>query len=171
MFDKRPTLQINAAYCDLTHVLRDDWASLGEASFHDNGSIGVWISEEKSLVAFSQRLAKTKGITSIMRFDTANEVESIGSTEMRPPEVPNRKEVVTGFLPRVKSGSVDLMGLFRITESVANETSSSPQIVTNFTLAARLQIPNGKGALLIETNSSGRIQGALITLKVPKGNK
>ena len=152
--------------------------SLGKSEFADPSGFQVWIFPGSDVIPLRRRLEDTPGYRLITRprVTTAHGIQSqmsVVSTVSIGGSASN-VGLIVDFLPRVRRHATDLTMIMTGTEAVTNRYAAPagfPQtntvlIQTNFAVAARIQIPNGKGVFLLQPNpigANGKATGFLIS--------
>ena len=152
--------------------------SLGRSEFADPSGFQVWIFRESDVSPLHRRLEHTPGYRLVTRprVSTAHGIQSqmsVVSTVSIGGSASN-VGLVVDFLPRVRRNATDLTMIMTGTEAMTNRYAALagfPQtntvlIQTNFAVAARIQIPNGKGVFLLQPNpigANGKATGFLIS--------
>ena len=140
---------------------------VGEATFTNASGVHVWITNQTAIAEMLKRVEhSTNGfrVTAAPRITTADAAYSGMMQSQRVPVggVPTDIGVVLDCLPRVHKDRTDLTIVFRVTEAITNSSvlesvatsNEFISMVTNFEVAARLQIPSGGGVLLLDGSHS-----------------
>jgi hypothetical protein len=151
--------------------------ALGKPSFSATNGLQVWLLGDREVRSLRDCLKRTRGSDSLNhpRISTADGVEAsifVGESILLN-GLTNEVGLKAAFFARVRSDSTDLFAVISFSELVTNQTrvpnaltaTSVVSVQTNMDIAARLQVPKGKGILLLDGNSVGAARkrfGALI---------
>ena len=138
--------------------------AVGEAEFADTNGLRVWRLGTNEVKALRRQLERTPGNAQLFRprVTTASGVQARLFTGNTIPVdgIPHSVGLVADFLPRVRRDSTDLTTVITLTSAWTNQpiaTSTTTQtntvsLRTNFAVAARIQIPNGRGVFLLKSS-------------------
>jgi len=180
LLGRRKTVNIHADILMLPDPTRATLLSsqvLASPNFRDASGLQVWLLDGAELKALRDRFRQTPGIDFLgrPRITTADGVEA--SMYVGGPISLNGSTTDVGLkldcFARVHSKSTDLFVNVTVSEALTNlavtaaaqRPAASVSIQTNLDIAARLQIPKGSGALLLNSTpgeANHRVFGALI---------
>jgi hypothetical protein len=151
--------------------------SLGAPIYSEPNGFQVWFLGSEDLKAVRQRLKQRPEVDFLNhpRVSTADGVEAsvfIGNS-ISLNGVTNEVGVKMNWFPRVHSHSLDLFAMITLSEALTNQADVSASgledrivsIHTNLDIAARLQIPKGRGVFLVKDSpgeASQRTFGVII---------
>jgi len=153
----------------------------GEATFTNSSGAHVWVADQTAIVQMKQRVAHSNGF----RVTAAPQITSADAAHCRIMQsqrvlvngAPTDTGVVLDCLPRVHKDRTDLTVVLRVTEPFTNifgvnmfaSSNVDISVLTNFEVAARLQIPPGGGVLLLDgahSSDAGRATGVFISTDI-----
>lgn len=152
--------------------------SLKEPLFSDTNGLQVWIVGESDLAPLRRRIEETPG-NHLISSPRAVLGDRVGASMFVGGSVPidgvqRQVGLAAEYLPRVHRGMIDLSTVIAQTGAVTNQAAAAVSLHTNFTVAARIQIPRGSGVFLFKNGPEGtnahRI-GIVLTATVPSPKK
>jgi hypothetical protein len=143
--------------------------ALGNPSFSDTNDLQVWLLRDGELRSLRDNFKRTPGtdFLSHPRISTADGIEAsmfVGQSILLNGSN-SQVGLKAGFFSRIRSHSTDLFAVISFSEPVTNQTGmpnglgpeSLVSIQTNLDIAARVQLPKGRGLLLLDGSSVGAV--------------
>jgi hypothetical protein len=191
----KETFQGRPKVCDLAAAVIDFTGSgdsfltnffMPEPEYADATGLRIWLLSEAKLSALRRDLGQTSGAELLYspRIATADGMQArlIVGSAFPIMGIPTRVGLAVDFLPRVRPNGTDVTTIITLTEAITNSADATAGssatgatvIQTNLEVAARVQIPKGSGALLLEGPSAAanhkRI-GVILSVTTPKPKK
>jgi hypothetical protein len=152
--------------------------SLPQPDFSDTNGLQVWVMHDSELGALRRRLEQTPGNLVLFspRVITGDRVGTrlSATAAVFIDGAPRDVGLTTDFLPLIHREATDLSTMLAHTMAVTNYADASISVRTNFSVAARIQVPIGSGIFMFKAGHSDTNRnsiGIVISVNVPKARK